>query len=288
MLNSTGRSIPRYTFLFITSYLLMSESPVTQAQATPDQIAHVISKYDALEFSSGRANGFGIPLKALALLNVNYPNGSIKDGQPYNQPDVATKPTISVTPTASAVENFTAPSQFTLVMADANTIGNPDPLAGYRHYLQNGVTFADPLPNNTLNINEASGNAVTVTDYVGPAPLVNTGKHRYAMLLFAQPLQFIAPVNLSAVNTGPGNWDLKTYVTSTGLGDLVAASFFTIQNGTGSSYNATAINSTFDDHVASTKAKSYNGLAPGQYVNVSDLMKIVLGSGVIGIGSLMV
>lgn len=109
---------------------------------------------------------------------------------------------------------------------DANDV-SPFNRAGYRHYLQNGVTFVDPLPNKTMNINEASG--TMVTDYVGPAPPLNSGQHRYAMLLFAQPLQFSAPVNLSSVNTGPGNWDLKAYVTSSGLGDLVAASFFTVQ-----------------------------------------------------------
>lgn len=85
MLTSTARSIPRHTFLSITSYLLITHSPVTQTQATPDQIAHVISNYDALKFSSDRPDGFGIPLKALALLNVNYPNGSVEDGQAYNK-----------------------------------------------------------------------------------------------------------------------------------------------------------------------------------------------------------
>lgn len=59
---------------------------------------------------------------------------------------------------------------------------------------------------------------------------VGTGPHRYAWLLLTQPTSFTAPANLSS-STGAGHWSVNSYISSTGL-TLVAASFFTVQNGT--------------------------------------------------------
>ncbi|EGG08337.1 uncharacterized protein MELLADRAFT_105154 [Melampsora larici-populina 98AG31] len=293
MLTSTIKSIPHQTLVLIASYLLISQSQFTQAQATPAQIVEVISKYDALNLSSEYPVGLGIPLKALALLNVNYPNGPVNLGQPYNKTDVSTKPTISITPVVATVENFESPNVFTLIMSDANTLGNPDPQGGFRHYLQNGVTFGDLTPNNTLNINEGSG--TVVTDYVGPGPSLNSGPHRYTWLLFIQPSgSFNPPSNLSAENTGKGHWDLKSYVNSSGLGDLVAASFFTVQNGT-ATFSSNGTNSTSSGNGTSTNTTSsaksnanHASFAPGQYVNSIDLMKTIFASAVVGISSLLV
>ncbi|KAH9821755.1 phosphatidylethanolamine-binding protein [Melampsora americana] len=292
MLRSIMRPTHHHTLFSIASYLLISQSPLTQAQATPAQIIEVVSKYDALNLSSESPVGFGIPLKSLALLNVNYPNGTVNLGQAYDQSDVANKPTISITPVVATVENFKDPNVFTLIMSDANALGNPDPKTGFRHYLKNGVTFGDLTQNNTLNIDDGSG--TLVTDYVAPAPPLNSGPHRYAWLLFIQPLGFFnAPSNLSSVNTGAGHWDLKSYVNSSGLGDLVAASFFTVQNGT-ASFSSNATNSSSAWNVTSTNATSsantnaHASFAPGQYVHLIDLMKIVFASGVVGISSLIV
>ncbi|EGG09800.1 uncharacterized protein MELLADRAFT_124548 [Melampsora larici-populina 98AG31] len=238
MLTLTVKSILHHTFLFISTYLLISQSQSIQAQVTSQQITEVRYEYDSFKLSAGYPDGFGIPLKPQAILNVFYPNGNINLGQLYNKSDVSTKPTISVTPIAAAVEGFKAPNAFTLIMSDANALGYPDPQGGFRHFLDNGVTFGDPSPTSTLTVNEASG--TLITSYVGPAPPLNSGEHRYAWLLFAQPAGFQAPANLSSVNSGPGYWDLKSYVTTTGLGDLVAASFFTVQNGSATVASATA------------------------------------------------
>lgn len=174
-------------------------------------------------------------------------------------------------------------------MSDANTLGNPDPQGGFRHFLENGVTFECPYgPDSVLNINE--GSATLITPYVGPAPPVNSGEHRYAWLLFAQPVSFTAPANLSAVNSGPGQWDLKSYVTTTGLGDLVAASFFTVRNGSeplASGTATTIINtSTALSSPANAAASTATGapdsnsnttsFATGQHVNLVDLIKALV------------
>ena len=75
------------------------------------------------------------------------------------------------------------------------------------------------------------GSGTVVTNYAGPGPLLNTSKHRYAWMLFAQSSKFATPANLSAAGTAPGHRYVSKYVASRGLGDLVAASFFTVENG---------------------------------------------------------
>lgn len=65
----------------------------------------------------------------------------------------------------------------------------------------------------------------------GPGPIAGTGIHRYAWLLFSQPSNFSAPANLSTPGVSPGHWYVNEYVVNSRLGALVAASFFTVQNG---------------------------------------------------------
>ena len=65
----------------------------------------------------------------------------------------------------------------------------------------------------------------------GPGPIAGTGIHRYAWLLFSQPSNFSAPANLSTAGVSPGHWSVNDYVVNSRLGALVAASFFTVQNG---------------------------------------------------------
>ncbi|KAG0143256.1 hypothetical protein CROQUDRAFT_661506 [Cronartium quercuum f. sp. fusiforme G11] len=223
---STFAFKPTHTFILLVSAYLFAS---TRAQATAQQLAIVQAEYDASQFSANYPDGFGIPLKAQALLNVIYPSGNVQLAKPYSASDVSTLPTISVTPSASNEANFKAPNVFTLTLADANALGNPDPQGNYRHFLENGASFGDPTSNGTSALNSGSG--TLVTPYAGPGPLPNEGPHRYAWLLFAQPSGFHAPSNLSTASVGPGHWYLNSYVSSSGLGDLVAASFFTVENG---------------------------------------------------------
>ncbi|KAH9821758.1 phosphatidylethanolamine-binding protein [Melampsora americana] len=261
------------SLIFISSFLITQ----SYSQVTNQQTNEVQSQFDTLKLSSQYPEGFGIPLKAQALLNVIYPTGNINLGQLYNKTDVATKPTISVTPLADSINNFKAPNAFTLVLTDANALGNPDPqLETFVHFLQNGATFGDPSQNNSMNLNEGSG--TVVTSYVAPGPLLNSGLHRYAWLLFAQPSGFNAPANLSTANVGPGHWNFNAYVVGSGLGDLVASSFFTVHSIGNSTSNSTS----------SAKPNGNSAsFAPGQFVNIFDLLKIVT-SGFVCVTFLMV
>ncbi|CAH7672433.1 phosphatidylethanolamine-binding protein [Phakopsora pachyrhizi] len=204
----------------------------TIGQATTvstDSLNAISNQFDSSYLSSQYPDGFGIPLKAQAILNVNYPFGNVQLGKAYNASDVANQPTISISPLESSQASFKAPSAFTLMLADANALGNPDPKGNYRHFLENGVTFGDPTSNGTMSMNPGSG--TVVTSYAGPGPLPNEGPHRYAWLLFNQPGDFQAPSNLSSAGVSPGHWYVNGYVSGSKLGDLVAASFFTVENG---------------------------------------------------------
>ena len=49
--------------------------------------------------------------------------------------------------------------------------------------------------------------------------------------MFEQPSTFAAPANLSTSGTAPGHWNVQSYVQESGLGALIAAAFFTVENG---------------------------------------------------------
>jgi hypothetical protein len=49
--------------------------------------------------------------------------------------------------------------------------------------------------------------------------------------MYAQPSTFTAPSDLSAPDTPLGTFSLSNYVSSSGLGPLVAANYFQVENG---------------------------------------------------------
>jgi len=231
----------RLSIGFLT--LFLQSTQLVLGQATQEQLANVTTQFDDLYLSAPYPDGFGIPLKAQAILNVAYPSGAVSPGRNFSAADVASQPTITIIP--SDANAFKAPNAFTLMLADANALGNPDKDGNYRHFLENGATFGDAGNDGAMALNAGSG--AVVTAYAGPGPLLNTGAHRYAWLLFAQPSSFHAPSNLSAPGTPPGHWYVNSYASSSGLGDLVAASFFIVQNGTATfnkTTNGTRSNST--------------------------------------------
>ncbi|WAQ91414.1 hypothetical protein PtA15_14A298 [Puccinia triticina] len=246
-----------------TLLVLLVSSPqliFAQGHATSDQVSDSATKYDNLFLSAPYPDGFGIPLKAQAVLHVAYPSGPITLGKSYSAEDVKTLPTITVMPADPTA--FKAPNAFTLMLADANALGNPDKEGNYRHFLENGATFGDAGADGGMAMNVGSG--TVVTNYAGPGPLPNTGEHRYAWMLFAQPSKFAAPSNLTAAGTAPGHWYVNGYVASSGLGDLLAASFFTVENGHATfPHNATVVHSNPTANTATPSGQSGTMAAAG-------------------------
>jgi phosphatidylethanolamine-binding protein len=75
-------------------------------------------------------------------------------------------------------------------MVDADVVGYDIAEKGTtRHWLLNGVTIG-----NDNTINNSSANAVT--SYAGPWPAAGSGAHRYVILLYQQPSDFVSPAEL--------------------------------------------------------------------------------------------
>mgnify|MGYP003874356899 CR=1 FL=1 len=151
-----------------------------------------------------------------------------RNGQAYDVNQVGEQPQIYVTPSQDTVAWFNSSSRYTLALADASSLGDPDSEGNYRcaaltrahflhdstmltyvnvrvrsHYLANGLTGEAPTSGN-LTFTPEGGNVVT--NYAAPGPIAGTGPHRYAWLMFAQPGDFTAPSNLSSSGVAPSHW----------------------------------------------------------------------------------
>ncbi|KAK4703596.1 hypothetical protein P7C70_g2625, partial [Phenoliferia sp. Uapishka_3] len=223
------------------------------ATASATDLALVEAQYVNSGLASTSNTGFGVPLKATALLTIEYGFGTISNGAAY------TVDQVFVTPTNSTASSFTSSSLYTLTLADAASLGDPDVEGNYRHFLVNGLTGAAASGANET-FEPTGGNVITA--YAAPGPIAGTGPHRYAWLLFSQPSSFAAPANLSST-TAASHWNVSSYVSSSGLGDLIAASFFTVENGTptGSVASTQAVNTATLASAASSAASAGSSAA---------------------------
>ena len=64
-------------------------------------------------------------------------------------------------------------------------------------------------------------------DYVGPGPLEGTGPHRYVVVLVVQEQSFTAPADVTTF----GAYSAQQYLSTSGLGPVVAANYFVVENG---------------------------------------------------------
>jgi phosphatidylethanolamine-binding protein (PEBP) family uncharacterized protein len=239
----------------LTLPLVLLCARLAMGQATELQLEVVEAEYNGSEFNQAYPAGFGLDLNAEAVMTVTYGSQVIDLGQDYAATAVANLPTISLSPGSTSDINTTA--TYTLMLADANPLGGPDPQGNYRHYLQNGATVSGSENNFTLS----TSSGTVVTSYAGPGPLVNSGTHRYGWMLFEQPSSFQAPANLSTANTGAGHWYVHEYVQSSGLGSLIAASFFTVTSSGTPSFAPSATSSVNTATVGGSASTSASGSA---------------------------
>ncbi|WVR03417.1 hypothetical protein IAU60_000408 [Kwoniella sp. DSM 27419] len=184
-----------------------------------------------------------------AVLSVSFSGSAISTGDKLDQSAVGSAPQITVLPEQGEdIEGST----FTLLMVDANTVGTDESTeAQTRHWLVNGVTLNKASTPYTVTFD----NATTITDYAGPGPAEGSGSHRYVIALYEQPSSFSAPANLSQAGTALGTMFLSSYVSESGLGGLVSAQYFQVENGqaTATVASTTAVDSAT---LASTSAAS--------------------------------
>ncbi|KAF7338513.1 Nucleus protein [Mycena venus] len=157
-----------------------------------------------------------------AVLSLSFAGSDVTTGQAMAQKDVSSKPVVTV-----SAFNATLTGNFTIAMVDADVVGTDYGTDGVnRHWLENGVTISSGTVSDT--------SATAITAYAGPGPAPGSGPHRYVVLLYAQPSTFSPPADLSAPVTGVHKFDLNAYVKDSGLGDIIAANYFTVEVGTDS------------------------------------------------------
>ncbi|KAF9264921.1 PEBP-like protein [Marasmius fiardii PR-910] len=190
-----------------------------------------------------------------ALLTINFAGvGDLTPGQLLTPEQTAPTPTISFTPANSSVK---LDGNFTIFMVDADIAGTTDPNVN-RHWLVNGVTVQDNKLSNS--------SATAITSYAGPGPSEGSGPHRYVIILYQQPAEFIAPADFRDP-IGVTKMNLQTYVLDSKLGPVVAANYMTVEAGTATvtpSSTAPVVSSTLTAPTGSGSSGSGNGTATGQ------------------------
>ncbi|GFZ43739.1 hypothetical protein JCM24511_01459 [Saitozyma sp. JCM 24511] len=183
-------------------------------------------------------------------LDLTFGGQAVSIGQNLTQDAVASYPSITVSP-ASGASGIDTTSTYTLMMVDANPVGTDESTtAQTRHWLVNSVTLEGSAP---YSVNYTGSTAIT--NYAGPGPAAGSGSHRYVVLLYSQPSSFAAPANLSTANTPLGTFFLEEYVNSTGLGAVVAANYFQVENGVAT----TSVPATSTVNTATLSAASVSG-----------------------------
>ena len=102
-------------------------------------------------------------------------------------------------------------------------------LAVTRHYL--GRDYTINAQNGTLE------NGTPITKYGAPLPPAGEPAHRYMQLVWTQPASFKAPA-VPAEGSGVESWDLASWVSSSGLGKIVAMNYLLVQTGNSNAANA--------------------------------------------------
>ena len=112
-----------------------------------------------------------------------------------------------------------------MVDPDAPSSQNPN-VSQILHWLQPNVTFS-PSASYTATF------GTTVVPYAPPAPPLGSGFHRYILLLFSQPANFVIPQAFQAYNaTNRAKFNATTFASIGGLGAPVEANYFRTQNTT--------------------------------------------------------
>ncbi|KAL0578452.1 hypothetical protein V5O48_003552 [Marasmius crinis-equi] len=205
------------TLSTMLSFAVLALIPFVAAQSNP---ALEVAAIQAHFKQAGLVPDLLPTFEPSALMTVNFPEvGDIKPGQPITQAQSGPTPAISFTPANSSVK---LDGNFTIFMVDADVAGTK-PGNVNRHWLVNGVTVSDNKLSNS--------SATAITSYAGPGPAEGSGPHRYTIILYQQPADFVQPADFREP-MGVTAMSLSTYVSDSKLGAVVAANYFTVEVGT--------------------------------------------------------
>jgi len=215
----------------------------------------------------------------IALVSLNFSGVGVQPGQNLTREQAAPVTTVTVKPGNTST---TLSGYYTLAMLDASYVGAQLPQGQTRHWLVNGVAVSGGSVTNT--------SAVGITGYAGPAPPAGSGPHRYVVVLYSQPESFRAPADLSTpgVPVAPFVW--ADYVKNTGLGPLVGATYFTVEEGTATvsiSPTSSVVTQTLPGAASSSVSRVSTGLpSSGTSTSTSGAVTLSKGSLVVALAFL--
>jgi hypothetical protein len=192
---------------------------LVHAQSNPQlEVESIDAQFDAAYIVPDLIAAFD----PIAYLTVSYGGEEIPAGSPLTVEESNAQPVITLTPGSSSV---TLPDTYTLALVDPGAVGADLTPGPTRHWLVNGVTVG---ADGTLVIPDADA---SITPYGGPLPPDTDPAHRYTLLLWEQPEDFAPEGDLANPGQPITQFDLDEYVTSSGLGPIVAGWYFTCQQG---------------------------------------------------------
>lgn len=155
-----------------------------------------------------------IPAAPTSLLTVTYPAGvTVNGGAELTPTQVKDVPQLSWTVETGAL--------YTVVMTDPDAPSRKEPkFSEWRHWLVTDVPGSDV----------ASGDVIS--DYVGSGPPLETGLHRYVLLVYKQPGKLTVDESLRKTKNqanGREKWSVQKFAEQHGLGTPVAGNLFQAQ-----------------------------------------------------------
>lgn len=165
-------------------------------------------------------------VKPLGVLTAEYSRENpVVMGNSLAVKETQTRPTVHFAAHKAAL---TVSDLLTLVVTDPDAPSRNDKKwSEFCHYVESDIKV--PTPEGGI-----LENGQVLKPYVGPAPPVGTGSHRYAFLLFKQPVGVTAS-ELTPISDRP-NWGFGTPATGIGKWSnnnkltLLAANFFFAEN----------------------------------------------------------
>ncbi|CAE6441569.1 unnamed protein product [Rhizoctonia solani] len=209
--------------LFKTSAIVaLAVAPYAFAQNNAVGLQSIIAQFKNAKLTPDPITTFN----PTALLGVTYGSSAIDAGKPQTVDAVKPQPKLTLTPVVDS-SDVTASGTYTVAMIDADYAGASQAEGQTRHWLVNGVKATGTSAPWTLDTNAGTN----ITAYGGPFPAEGSGAHRYMLLVLAQPSSFSAPA-APAANSPIEKFDFEAYVKSAGLGNIVAGTYITVEQGT--------------------------------------------------------
>jgi len=216
-----------FSKLAVSLLISYAALPALADPATPSEITLVTAQFEQALITPTVVPVFD----PIALLNASFSaTGPIYTGQAIDESDVSAEPNITIIGTASDFATgglLNANTNYTLIMIDGDVAGSTNPNGTNTHYLQNDLTFGQA----TDDVLTLVGTTAPVIAYAGPGPASGSGPHRYILMAFAQPADFVAP-STPAPGSSVTMIDFPTYIKTANLGNPLAGNYFTVEVGT--------------------------------------------------------